>query len=1411
MAITSACCLLLILNGAALAQQTFTVNSEGDSSNETIDGECDTGDTIDINGDQALECTFRAALEEVEAGSGEFVIEFSENIQTTGPGNSTQIDNISEPLPEINSQLTIAGETHPEYDEDDDEPKVLIFSELGGDTGTGLRITEGADDTVIRHISVGLFENNGILIDNVEDVEIRNNEIGYHAGFLAFGNDLNGIEVSNSNDVIIDNNTIIYNDARGVFIHNNASVTRITNNYIGIFDDNGDYEVASNESGGVLIEPSAGDDNLVGRCYVSGIPPTGACDGNTISGNEGPGVELRSDNQRVVANNIGTDPDGNGDFGNEEIGIHVDSDNNVIGQSFAGGEIGSAVPGQNISGNNSYGVIIEGSGNTVHNNYVGTNEDGDDIGNESHGVDLESGGDNDITDNDIRFNEEEGIRITSNSDQGEFTGNSIKSNENNGVHILGANGSIDIGSVDGDPNIIGNNEDHGISITGSVDQIRVLGNYIGTNADGDDLGNDLAGISVGFGISPTDANTIEIGNTDTVNEDSDDAANVIGFNQNGINLIYTNDQEIQGNYIGTNAEGDNLGNNINGVRIGDLNRAQGNVIGYSEGSTIPDNPHPAEGNRGNVIAYNNSNAVDLFENDGENKIENSIRGNIISDNDYGISLGEGGDEIDPGGGEEGPNNLQNFPEFDEDETEYDADDNEMVVNFRVQTNTGNANYPLEIDFYLADGEDRQGKTYLGTVDYSDANSWVFETFNPPADVDISSGDLMVATATDGDGNTSEFSNPVDFSEAAPEIAVSDDELDFGSLTEGESATETLTVENDGDADLEGEVTLEDSDGDVFEITSGEGSFDLSPSDEMDVEVEFTPDDVDNFSGQLDIEHNADNEDDPFEVDLTGEGAEEPEPVIAVSDDELDFGSLTEGESATETLTVENDGDADLEGEVTLEDSDGDVFEITSGEGSFDLSPSDEMDVEVEFTPDDVDNFSGQLDIEHNADNEDDPFEVDLTGEGAEEPEPVIAVSDDELDFGSLTEGESATETLTVENDGDADLEGEVTLEDSDGDVFEITSGEGSFDLSPSDEMDVEVKFAPDEVDNFSGQLDIEHNADNEDDPFEVDLTGEGAEDVQAPGVVELESPEDDAEGVDRTPEFTWEKTDEAEEYHLEVADDPNFSELIIEQTASETSYTPEDALEADQTHYWRVRASNAGGEGDWSDIWSFTTEPNIEPFTLESPEDGSEVHVDGTPDDEIQIEWEQPESVVQDELSFVWLLSEDGGFDNPDLEIQSDNDGNATTLTLTYQELDDFLDANGISEGEELEGQWTARAEYEQTDQEAEEPFEVTLVRGEVTSSEEIDEVPEDFTLKQNYPNPFNPSTQIRFELPEDAEVSLRVYNSVGQEVATLIDETRSAGSYEVTFNADDLSSGNYIYRLEADDHVLTRTMTFIK
>ena len=452
-----------------------------------------------------------------------------------------------------------------------------------------------------------------------------------------------------------------------------------------------------------------------------------------------------------------------------------------------------------------------------------------------------------------------------------------------------------------------------------------------------------------------------------------------------------------------------------------------------------------------------------------------------------------------------------------------------------------------------------------------------------------------------------------------------------------------------------------------------------------------------------------------------------------------------------------------------------------------------------------------FDSNHQADNEGDPIGVDFPGEADNDDESPITVTPEALDFGSVTEGDSSTETLTVENTGNEDLEVEIRLEESDGDVFDITSGDGSFTLSPSHELDVEVEFAPGDADDFAGQLDIEHNADNEPDPVEVELTGTGAEDVDAPDVVELESPEDEAEQVARTPEFVWQEADEAGQYHLEVADDPNFSELLVDETTSDTSYTAEDDLEAEQTHYWRVRASNAGGDGDWSDIWSFTTEADLGTFALESPQDGAELTIDGTPEEEVTLTWEQPDSEVADELTYTWMLDGGGDFDEADLEFESDDNGQETSLTVTYQQLDDFLDNQGVAEDEAFTGSWSVVAEHDNGSQMADEPHDITLVRGEVTSSEEEVEVPDELTLEQNYPNPFNPSTQIRFEIPESGQVTLKVFNNLGQEVATLVDGQKSAGSHEVTFSADDLSSGNYIYRLEAGDQVKTRTMTFVK
>ncbi len=89
--------------------------------------------------------------------------------------------------------------------------------------------------------------------------------------------------------------------------------------------------------------------------------------------------------------------------------------------------------------------------------------------------------------------------------------------------------------------------------------------------------------------------------------------------------------------------------------------------------------------------------------------------------------------------------------------------------------------------------------------------------------------------------------------------------------------------------------------------------------------------------------------------------------------------------------------------------------------------------------------------------------------------------------------------------------------------------------------------------------------------------------------------------------------------------------------------------------------------------------------------------------------------------------------------------------------------------------------------------------------------VPTSFTLEQNYPNPFNPTTTISFTLPESGFVTLKVYNMLGQEVATLVNEVKAAGNYKATLNAKDLSSGTYIYSLKSGDTQITKKMTLLK
>jgi len=89
--------------------------------------------------------------------------------------------------------------------------------------------------------------------------------------------------------------------------------------------------------------------------------------------------------------------------------------------------------------------------------------------------------------------------------------------------------------------------------------------------------------------------------------------------------------------------------------------------------------------------------------------------------------------------------------------------------------------------------------------------------------------------------------------------------------------------------------------------------------------------------------------------------------------------------------------------------------------------------------------------------------------------------------------------------------------------------------------------------------------------------------------------------------------------------------------------------------------------------------------------------------------------------------------------------------------------------------------------------------------------VPEEYALFENYPNPFNPSTTIKFAVPEESFIRLEVYNTLGERVNTLVAETLTAGIYSVDWNGTDLSSGVYIYRLQAGSFVETKKMMLMK
>jgi CSLREA domain-containing protein len=526
--------------------------------------------------------------------------------------------------------------------------------------------------------------------------------------------------------------------------------------------------IGTNAAGTASLAPFNGDgvgiygspDNLIGGTTVSAR--------NVISGNAR-GVRLvysGSTMNQVQGNLIGTDVAGSAALANltEGVTIQLGASNNTIGGTVAGAR--NVISGNNAPGTVA-GILIEHSATTmnlVQGNYIGTDVTGTGaLGNNGHSVRIEGGSSSNLIGGTtaaarnviwggcgvLNSPQWGGPTTTLSQVQGnfigtDFTGTADLGNIFSGVAIQGGASSNTIGGIVAAARNVISGNGAGVSLStsgyGFPTMNQVQGNFIGTDFTGTiALGNGNGVVIASGAFSNT------IGGTDS------GARNVISGNKNwgvvitnanyvgGPDLGATTINQVQGNYIGTAVNGTAaLGNSNSGMLI--TTPASNNTIGGTASGA------------GNIIAFNGGAGVRMDNTGGTG---NAFRRNSIHDNGgLGIDLGPAGVTAnDVGDGDSGPNNLQNFPVL----TSATSGGGNTTI---MGTLNSTANTSFTLEFFANSAADPscfgEGQTFIGSTNVTtdgSGNASINVTF--PTGVPL--GQVITSTATDPNGNTSEFS------------------------------------------------------------------------------------------------------------------------------------------------------------------------------------------------------------------------------------------------------------------------------------------------------------------------------------------------------------------------------------------------------------------------------------------------------------------------------------------------------------------------------------------------------------------------------------------------------------------------------------------------------------------------------
>jgi hypothetical protein len=256
-------------------------------------------------------------------------------------------------------------------------------------------------------------------------------------------------------------------------------------------------------------------------------------------------------------------------------------------------------------------------------------------------------------------------------------------------------------------------------------------------------------------------------------------------------------------------------------------------------------------------------------------------------------------------------------------------------------------------------------------------------------------------------------------------------------------------------------------------------------------------------------------------------------------------------------------------------------------------------------------------------------------------------------------------------------------------------------------------------------------------------------------------------------------------YRIQVTTDSTFASPVVDIAGLTTTSRTLASVNNNARYFWRVNNVNSAGTSDWSGVSEFST---ASPFIkITSPNGGEHVVIDST----YVIRWQSnvqdtvdvdlmrgntvvsviADSILSGTSAILWQIPS---------TVTGDSSYKIRIHSVTHPGVADTSD-NSFTIGAAVTG--------------------ISSPQNTVTT----------YALYQNYPNPFNPATVISYQVPKSSPVALIVFDILGREVRTLVNQEQPAGRYTITFDASNLASGVYFYRMQAAGFVQTRRLLLLR